>query len=112
MVGCRKFFFSLRKQIYSRYSEFFDYQDESESDVQEGEKDSPKMDSKEATGRFYFHTFQVLTGKDITKWYQVQKYPLYLCLNHLASHKEEIIKENERIRNEQAQWRSTSHYKR
>lgn len=108
MAWCVHFFFAIRKQVYSRYGEFFEYQDDMEQDISEGEEDSPKMDSKEATGRFYFHGFKILTGGDITKWFDVGKMPLYLCLNHLASHKEEIIKENERIRKEQAQWRSTS----
>jgi len=103
-----KFFFAFRKQVYGRYQEFFEYEVENDEVVSDGNKEAPKLSQKEATGRFYFQCFKVLTNGDITKWEAVSLLPLYLCLNHLASHKEEIIKENDRIRKEQAQWRSTS----
>ena len=70
------------------------------------------MAPKEATGRFYFECTQILMKEDITKFNEVVKLPLYLCLNSLARHKENIEKENERIRKEQEKWKSTSVYRR
>lgn len=108
MVGIFKFFFAFRRQIYRKYQEFFDYEDKDGENVSEGEEDSPKVSAKEATARFYFWGFQVLTNKDITKWDKVSNMPLYLCLNHLASHKEEVLKENERIRKQELEWKNMS----
>jgi len=108
LVGRVRFFFALRRQIYRKYKEFFDYEDDPSDNVSQGDEDAPQISPKEATGRFYFWGFQVLTTKDITKWNAVANMPLYLCLNHLASHKEEVLKENERIRKEEAQWKNMS----
>jgi len=61
-------------------------------------EDTPKVDTKNATARFYFElTFQ-LAKEDVTKMAEVENQNLYLCLSIASLLKDRIIKHNEEMK--------------
>jgi hypothetical protein len=87
-------FFFHQQNIHRQYKEYYGVSDENVPTDGEGEKDTPKMAPKEATARFYFAATIELTNNDITKIKEIDKLPIYLCLNMLARNKD--IREAER----------------
>jgi hypothetical protein len=97
LVWSIKFFFSNKSNIYKQYSEFFEYDDQVKPEDKDGVDDTPKMDKKEATLRFYFSLTYQLATEEITKFGQIEELPLYLCLSTSAYKKEQYLKQKEEI---------------
>lgn len=98
MVWCCKFFFSNINNIHKQYKEFFELDDESQRDGDEGVEDSPKMDKAQIINRFYFAVTFQLAQEDITKFEQMDQMSVYLCLNAASLFKERRIKEEEELK--------------
>lgn len=98
MVWCCQFFFSNINNIHNQYKEFFEVDDRSKSEDDDGVQDTPKMDKAQITNRFYFAlTFQ-LVKEDITKFEQLDEVNVYLCLNAASLLKERRLKEEEELK--------------
>jgi len=102
---CR-FFFSNRRVIYHQYKEFFGVEEQSEREGDEGVEDTPQIPPQEATARFYLTLLYTLAKKDITKIEEVEKLPLYLCLNISAMIKEQRDREEEEYRKMKSQMKN------
>jgi hypothetical protein len=98
LVRCKCFFFHNRESVYQQFREFFDYEEQNQSDDDEGMGDTPKMGKKETTIRFYFNLTYQLATEDITKMEQIDNLSLYLCLNISALMKERFLKQKEELK--------------
>jgi len=67
-------------------------------------EDAPEVDSKETTARFYFALTYQLAKEDITRFEEVEKTNLYLCLSAAALIKERFLKEKEEMRKIEAKY--------
>lgn len=92
-----QFFFSNKRNVYERYAEFFEYENQNKQMDSEGLGDTSKVDIKENTIRFYFALSYNLAKEDITKIQQIDELPLYLCLNISALVKERYLKEKQEL---------------
>jgi hypothetical protein len=105
LVWCKQFFFSNRNNIYQQYKEFFDVDEQNQSDDSEGVGDTPKMAKKEAAFRYYFSITLNLAGEDITKLNQIDELPLLVCLNTASLMKERVQKQNEEMKKMEKQFK-------
>lgn len=97
MVGSGQFFFSNKRNVYERYAEFFEYENENKQIDSEGVGDTSKVSATENTIRFYFALTYNLAKEDITKFQQIDELSLYLCLNISALVKERYLKEKQEL---------------
>ena len=105
MVWGKQFFFSNRNNIYQQYKEFFDVDEQNESEDKDGVGDTTKMGKKEAAFRYYFSITLNLAGEDITKLNQIDELPLLLCLNTASFMKERADKQREELKKMEKQFR-------
>jgi len=81
-----------------------DLVEDTELDKQ-SDDETPKLTASQETARFYFQLSYTLSGEDITKFQQIDKLSVYLCLNTASLMKDRIIKEKEELKKLERQYK-------